>query len=534
MTSRSNDNGSALPAALFLLAMLALVGAALHLAVATEGQLAVNCLEADRARLAALSAVGRRSMELRRAMARFRVPSGLADSDVAAYRDDHLSGGLTLLEDGISGLVSDFGPWTLDLPLDHGTLSPLDDAASLRSVCHIEPAGVEGTVESGLRFTWRCRVTGEGRSSRPRRHGVAYVREEIHFSILLARFPTCHWQLLLPCGGETVGDPQLFLPPWRFDGPVRVGGRPGFRGTGSSRSGLPRFAAGFHTSMDNPESWVTTDAADPGFVLGVPCGMDPLPPIPPPAAESAPTGVHLFEGGALRGDIRVGGDLERLEVRGEGGEQVFRLVPPGGLPPVEVRVDFAAGVTVVDGVSWPGLVTGPLVVEGNIRSLDTGAPAGSPVPAALAPGSRVTVAALGEIVITGHLPAEPSLLPDPVPRTAPPADDRFLGIFSAGAGQGVILDWTGPSPLCLDAAIAVIGDARGLHWTGDLGQASLFGALFVEGLVQPDLLSRLTVNRDPRLAELAFAPPGWPRGPVFEAYLCAWEPVRHEEISPYE
>ena len=76
MILRSSDSrGSALPAALFLAAMLALVGAALHLAVQTEMQLAINCLESDRVRVAALSALRGRSAQLRQALARFRLPT---------------------------------------------------------------------------------------------------------------------------------------------------------------------------------------------------------------------------------------------------------------------------------------------------------------------------------------------------------------------------------------------------------------------------------------------------------------------------
>jgi len=550
-----NTCGSALPAALFLLAMLALVGAALHLAVATEGQLSVNCLEADRARLAAGSAARRRSAELRRALARFRLPAGTGEAEATAYRDDLAAGGLGLLEDGIPGLVSVFGPWTLDLPLDHEPLAPLDDLADSRAACHIEPVSVAGASATGLLFTYRCRITGEGRSSRPRRYGVAYSREEIIFTLSLARFPLCHWQLGLPGGGETAGDPQLHLPPLRFGGPVAISGRPGFRGTGVPRSGLPRFDGPLLTPLDDPAGWDLVDAADPTFALGLACRVAPFPPCAPPVelvraalgsdppGSPLPAGVHLLSGGSLTGGIYVSGDLDRLEVRGEGGEQVFVLAPAGGLPPVEVRVDSDSDVTRVDGVSWPGLITGPMYVEGSINRLDTGAPSGSPVPAALAPGSGVTVAASGAIVITGHLPAEASLLPHPEPRVSAPADGRVLGIFSTGlradgssggAGQGIVLNWPEAATLCLDAVLAVGDEGRGLHWGSPGGTAAIFGALLVESLVQPELFSRLEVTYDPRLRNPAFQTPAWPRPPAFEAYLSSWESVRRDEISPYD
>ncbi len=136
-----HPGGSALPAALFLIAMVALAGAALHLSVETELKLAVNVLEHDRARFAADSAVRQRSAELREALARFRLPAGLHDLDVAVFQ----AYPLRLLDAGVPGFSGQFGPWTLDLPLDGEPLVPLDPLAGYRSACYIEPAEVSGS-----------------------------------------------------------------------------------------------------------------------------------------------------------------------------------------------------------------------------------------------------------------------------------------------------------------------------------------------------------------------------------------------------
>ncbi len=582
MILRSSDSrGSALPAALFLAAMLALVGAALHLAVQTEMQLAINCLESDRVRVAALSALRGRSAQLRQALARFRLPEDLTEADAQRYLNDVLSGEpdryLSLLAAGIPGLEADFGPWTLELPLEGVRMEALGSLARCGAACLIEPAGVSGSPAAGLAFTYRCRVTGEGRSSSPgpARGGVAYCREESLFVLILARFPRCHWQLCLPGGGDEPGGPLLHLPPLNYHGPVRTWGTPGFTGTGRPRSGLPRFRAAYLTPRDDRAFWSLTSSADPQFAAVYPCRVKAGAPLPPPGdlARASlglppgpgpqlgdeellealglpagigrpPAGIYLLRDGDLTGGIYVEGDLSLLEIRGEGQEQVLVLEPAAGSGRVEVRVDLQQQNTLVDGTVYPGPLGGPVFVEGCIHSLGTGAPGGGPVPPALAPGYMLTVAASGDMVVRGHLVYSESPRPFPDPRAVPPADGRLLGLYSAGVradgtaagGLGLVLAGPPAGRLRLDAVLAVGGEGRGIRLPGDGGEGggvSLFGAVSVEGLVQPRLLSRLTVVYDSRLADTAFHPPGWPVGSGYEAYLASWEVHRREEISPY-
>lgn len=567
--------GTALPAALFLTAMLALVGAALHLAVQTELQLAINCLESDRARFAAGAALRRQSAQMRQALARFRLPPGLTDIDVERYRDDLLSGSpdrrLSLLEDGVPGLLARYGPWTLDLPLDGAPLEPLDQWACCRAACHLEPLGVSGSPDTGLLFSYRCRVTGEGGSNAPGRRAAAFCREESLFTIALARFPRSHWQLCLPVGDGQASDRRLLLPALVYAGPVRTKGRPGFAGTGRPLSGLPWFTAAFLTPRDNPASWSLEASADPRFAGGRACLADPFPALPPPGnlaraslgllpgpgplldveelrealglpsgTGRPPPGVYLFRNGELTGGIYVEGDLASLVIRGEGDQQVLILEPAGGAGNLEIRVDALQQITVVDGVVFPDVVDGPLFVEGAIHAIDAGAVPGGPVPPVVAPDVALTVAASGDITVRGHLvyTASPGPLPDP--RNTPPPDGRMLGLYSAGhradgfpaAGQGILFD--GPAGrLRLDAALAVGGVERGVR-AGEGTAVDLFGALTVDDLVQRELLSWCSVTYDRRFASSGFCPPGWPSGPSFEAYLASWEVLRLEEISPYQ
>ncbi len=498
----SDSRGSALPAALFLAAMLALVGASLHLAVQTEQRLAVNCLESDRARLAALSALRHRTAQLRQALARFRLPEGLDTTDAERYRDDFLSAEpercLSLLEDGVHELETRFGPWTLELPLAGAALTDLDQLACCRAACHLEPDGVSGNPATGLSFTYRCRVTGEGRSSSPGREraGAAYCREESRFTIILARFPRCHWQLCLPAGGDHPGDPRLHLPPLCFAGPVRTWGWPGFAGTGRPRSGLPRFQRAFLNPRDDRASWSLTAEADPQFAAGgFPCRLKPDAPLPPPGnlARAAlglspgpgpilgadellqalglpagtgrpPAGVYLLRDGELTGGIYVEGDLALLEIRGEEQQQVFLLQTAAGLPPLEVRVDRRQQTTWIDSVPLPGLLEGPLYVEGSIHSLGTGAGAGGPVPPALAPGVTLTVAASGDMVLSDHLVYSASPGPFPDPRAVPPADGQLLGLYSSGCradGYGLRRTGHGSPGACGGASASRCRAGRG-------------------------------------------------------------------------
>jgi hypothetical protein len=575
-----DPRGSALPAAMFLAAMVALVGASLHLAVQTEQRLAVNCLESDRARFAACSAARRRTAELRQALARFRLPGVVSETDAGRYRDDLLSGEpgrcLSLLQDGIPGLLNLFGPWTLDLPLDGFPLEPLDQLADCRAACHIEPLEVSGSPASGLLFSYRCRVTGEGRSSAPSRQGVAaWYREDRLFTILLARFPRCHWQLCLPAGGEQAGDLQLLLPPLCYTGPVRGSGRPGFAGSGQPLSGLPIFPAGYFTPLDDPSDWVLVLAADPQFAGGSPRRLDPPPLLPPPGdlargalglppgagavleedellealglppgSGSPPPGVHVLRDGDLAGGIFVQGDLALLELRGDADQQLLVLEPAAGPTRMEIRVDYAQQTTFVDGTGYPGVLNGTLYVEGSILSLGSGSAAGDPVPPALAQDAALTVAASGDIVITGHLLYAASPEPFPPPRTAPPVDGRILGLYSAGCradgsaagGRGIVFSGPAGGCLCLDAALAVGGEGRGIRCAGsgaDVG-TRLFGALSVDDQVQPEVLSLVTVTYDPRFFTAGFHPPHWPAGPEFEACLAGWELRQREELCPYD
>jgi len=479
--------------------MLALVGAALHLAVQTELRLAVNCLESDRARFAADAAVRQQSARLRRALARFRLPAALTDVDVERYRDDLLSGSpgrrLSLLEDGVPGLLATFGPWTIDLPLDHAPLEPLDQWACCRAACHLEPLGVSGGPGTGLLFSYRCRVSGEGGSRSPGRRAAAFCREEVHFTIALARFPRSHWQLCLPLGDDDAAERRLLLPALVFDGPVRTNGRPGFSGTGRPLSGLPRFASAFLTPRHDQACWSLDASADPQFGGGGPCLADPFPELPPPGdlaraslglppgsgqplhveelrealglppgTGRPPPGVYLLRNGDLTGGIYVEGDLASLVIRGEGGQQVMILQPAGGAGQLELRVDHQQQTSTVDGSLFPGVVDGPLFVEGAILAMGTGAVPGGPVPPAVAPDAGLTVAASGDITVSGHLIYSASTGPLPDPRLTPPSDSRVLGICSSGrradgspsGGQGILLD--GPDGrLRIDAALAVGG-----------------------------------------------------------------------------
>ncbi len=576
-----DPRGSALPAALFLAAMVALVGASLHLAVQTEQRLAVNCLESDRARFAACSAARQRTSELRQALARFRLPGVVSEADAGRYRDDLLSGEpgrcLSLLEDGVPGLLNLFGPWTLDLPLDGFPLEPLDQLADCRAACHIDPLGVSGSPASGLLFSYRCRVTGEGRSSAPSRQGVAaWCREEWLFTILLARFPRCHWQLCLPAGGDQAGDPQLLLPPLCYTGPVRSSGRPGFAGSGRPLSGLPNFTAGYLTPQDDPPAWVLVSSADPQFAGGSPRRLDPPPLLPPPGdlaraslglppgpgpllgedelltalglppgSGSPADGIYCLRNGGLAGGIFVQGDLALLELRGDADQQVLVLEPAAGPAPMEIRVDQLQQTTFVDGTGYSGVLNGVLYVEGSILSLGSGAAAGGPVPPALAHGAALTVAASGDIVITGHLLYAASPVPFPGPRTAPPADGRLLGLYSTGCradgsaagGRGIVFSGPAGGCLCLDAVLAVGGEGHGIRYDGSGGAdggTCLFGALSVDNQVQPEIPSLVTVTYDSRLFSTGFCPPCWPAGPSFEAYLASWELRRREELCPYD
>jgi len=548
-----HPGGSALPAALFLTAMVALAGAALHLSVETELKLAVNVLECDRARFAAHSAVRQRSSELRDALARFRLPDGLHDLDVAVFQADPLR----LLDAGVSGFSGQFGPWTLDLPLDGVPLAPLDPLAGSRSACHIEPAGVSGSPSAGLRFSYRCRISGEGRSLSPGRRGMAFLREEVSFSITLARFPLCHWQLCLPAGDTPFTEQRLFLSPGDWSGPLRVSGIPAFRGTGRPLSGQPGFAAAFLTTADDPAGWALADAADPQFALGRACRAGPLPALPPPgnlaraalglpaghnprmeAAEllaalglpagsgRPPPGIYLFRGGNLTGGVYVEGDLRAVELRAEGGQQVILLDHAALSVPMVLRVDQVAGTTSVDGLSHPGLVTGPIYVEGGVGAISTGA--GPPPPPALVSGAALTLAASGELRVCGDLT-----------RSHPPGSG-VLGLYSAGrqadgwpaAGRGLLLEGS-HGRLFLDAAVAVGGAGHGLL-VAEGTAVRIHGALAVEGLVQPELPARVAVTYDPRFGDPGFAPPDWPAAPSFEAYLSDWTLIRREAISRYQ
>lgn len=566
------ERGSALPSALFLTAMLALVGAALHLAVQTEGQLAVNGLEYARARIAAASAVRRCTAEWRDALARFRLPPGLTPAEVERYRLDLLCGAperrLSLLEDGIPGLAARFGPWSLDIPLDEASSEPLDDFVRCAAASHLEPLGVSGSAGEGLLFRYRCRVTGEGRSSAPGRRSAAFCRGEIRFGILVARFPLCHWQYCLPLGGDLSGGVRLLLPPRVFRGPVRIGGRGGFRGTGLRRSGLPRFAGGLLAPDTDPGKWELVEAADPRFACGRACLAEPPAGLPAPgdlaraalglppdngallgvgelrealglpaAAARPPEGIYWLRGGDLTGGVYVEGDLARLELQDDGGRQLLALEHATAPVRVVFIVDRAGGTTVANGVARSGVIDGPVYVEGSVRSLSSGAAAGAPVPAALAPGAALTVAASGDITATGHLVYDPSPGPDPAPRHAPPGDSRVLGICSAGrradgspaGGQGLVLK----ECLRLDAAVAVGGEDRGI--AGAEGAAAgIFGALSLERPADEGLFGLAEVTWDRRFADPGFAPPCWPAGRGFEGYVSEFEIVRHEELDLYD
>lgn len=569
-----SSRGGALPAALFLTALLALLGAALHLAVGTEMQLAVNCLESDRVRFAAAAAVRQRSFRLRQALTRFRLPAGPSVVDVERYRDDLLSGDrdrrLSLLLAGVPGLLSDHGPWTLDLPLEDALLEPMDQWVLSRSACHLEPLGVSGSPEHGLFFTYRCRVTGEGRSRAPGRHGIAFCRQDLVFTITLARFPRSHWQLCLPLVGGQAGERRLSMPPRVFTGPVRTSGCPGFSGTGRPLSGLPGFASVFLTPMASSAVWTLDHEADPQFACGSACLSNPFPDLTPPGAlaraslglppgsgsrltvedlrqalglpagtgRPAP-GMYLVRNGGLTGGIYVEGDLSSLDVRFEPPEQLLVLQSASGPGPVEIRVDHSLQTTSVNGVEYAGLVNGPIFVEGSILDLGTGVGQGGPVPTVLGPDLGLTIAASGDITISGHLLYSASPDPMPDPRHLPPPDDRVLGILSAGShadgspsgGLGILLD--GPAGrLRIDAAVAVGGSERGVRTVGET-TVDLFGAVSMDRLVQPELFSWCSVTYDRRFAAPDFHPPCWPAGPDFEAFLTSWDPQRFEEISPY-
>jgi len=569
--NRFGERGSALPSALFLTAVLALVGAALHLAVQTEGQLAVNGLEQARARIAAESAMRRCTAAWRDALARFRLPPGLTAAEVDRYRLDLLCGAperrLSLLEEGIPGLATRFGPWTTETPLDEDLFGPLDDFVRCAAASHLEPLGVSGSAGGGLFFRYRVRVTGEGRSSAPGRRSAAFCREEIRFGILVARFPCCHWQFCLSLGGDLSGGPRLLLPPRVFRGPVRIAGRAGFRGTGLRRSGLPHCAGGLLAPGIEPAQWELADAADPVFACGRACLAEPpgalpvpgdmaraalgLPPANgtvlgvgelrealglPVAGGRPPEGIYWLREGHLTGGVYVEGDLARLELRDDGGRQLLALEHAAVPVRLIFLVDRAGGTTSVDGVAYPGLLDGPVYVEGAILSLSSGSLPGAPVPAALAPGGALTVAASGDITVTGHLVYDASPGPVPPSRAEPPGDGRVLGICSAGrradgspaGGQGLVLK----KGLRLDAAVAVGGEGRGLAG-GEGGVAELYGALSLE---QPDdhlLFDRAAVTWDRRFADPGFSPPCWPAGRGFEAYLREFVSVRREELSLY-
>lgn len=569
---RVGERGSALPMALFLSAMLALVGAALHLAVQTEGRLAVNGLEQARARVAAESAVRRCTADWRDTLAGFRLPVGLTAAEVDRYRLDLLCGvaerRLSLLEDGVPGLATRFGPWSTEIPLNEDLFGSLDELVRCAAVSHLEPLGVSGSAGEGLFFRYRVRVTGEGRSSAPGRRSAAFCRAEIRFGVLLARFPLSHWQLCLPLGGDLSGGPRLLLPPRVFRGPVRIAGRAGFRGTGLRRSGLPHCAGGLLAPGIEPAQWELADNADPVIAFGRACLAEPPGALPvpgdlaraalglapkngavlgtvelrealglPAAGGRPPEGIYWRRDGELTGGVYVEGDLARLELRDEGGRQRLALEHASLPARVIFIVDRGSGTTSVDGAAYSGLVDGPVFVEGAIHSLSSGSLPGSPVPAVLAPGVALTVAASGDITVAGHLVYDASTDPVPPLRGDPPGDGRMLGICSAGhradgtpsGGQGLVLK----KNLRLDAAMAVGGEGRGV--TGGEGtRADIFGALSLEQPAGGDLFDRVEVTWDRRFADPGVAPPCWPAGRAFEAYLREFATVRREELSLYE